>query len=101
MGNAVTEADITHQLEQFAKAGLGGVHIIPIYGVKGYEKQFIPFLTDRWLAVFAHTVREGKRLGVGVDLTTGTGWPFGGPGVYACYGGQKMGNNEWQTNRYP
>ncbi|QMW04268.1 glycosyl hydrolase [Spirosoma foliorum] len=81
MGSAVNEADITHQLEQFAQAGLGGVHIIPIYGVKGYEKQFIPFLSDRWLAVFAHTVREGKRLGVGVDLTTGTGWPFGGPGI--------------------
>ncbi len=81
MGSAVNEPDITHQLEQFAQAGLGGVHIIPIYGVKGYEKQFIPFLTDRWLAVFAHTVREGKRLGLGVDLTTGTGWPFGGPGT--------------------
>lgn len=81
MGNAVNEADITHQLEQFAQAGLGGVHIIPIYGVKGYENQFIPYLSDRWLAVFTHTVREGKRLGMGVDLTTGTGWPFGGPGV--------------------
>ncbi|WP_461132980.1 glycosyl hydrolase [Spirosoma lituiforme] len=81
MGSAVNEADITTQLEQFAQAGIGGVHIIPIYGVKGYEKQFIPFLTDRWLAVFAHTVREGKRLNMGVDLTTGTGWPFGGPGV--------------------
>ena len=81
MGSAVNEPDITYQLEQFAQAGLGGVHIIPIYGVKGFEKQFIPFLTDRWLAVFAHTVREGKRLGIGVDLTTGTGWPFGGPGT--------------------
>ena len=81
MGNAVNEADITTQLETFAKAGLGGVHIIPIYGVKGYEKQFIPFLSDRWLAVVAHTIREGKRLKLGVDMTTGTGWPFGGPGV--------------------
>ncbi len=81
MGNAVNEPDITNLLEQFAKAGLGGVHIIPIYGVKGFEKQFIPYLSDRWLAVFAHTVHEGKRLGLGVDLTTGTGWPFGGPGV--------------------
>ncbi|RIV17590.1 glycoside hydrolase [Fibrisoma montanum] len=81
MGSAVNEKDITHQLEQFARAGLGGVHIIPIYGAKGYEQQFIPFLSERWLAVFSHTVREGKRLGLGVDLTTGTGWPFGGPNV--------------------
>jgi len=81
MGNAVHEKDITRLLEQFSQAGLGGVHIIPIYGVKGVEQAFIPFLSERWLAVFAHTVREGKRLGMGVDLTTGTGWPFGGPGV--------------------
>ncbi|MBD2757298.1 glycosyl hydrolase [Spirosoma validum] len=81
MGSAVNEADITRQLEQFAGAGLGGVHIIPIYGVRGYEKQFIPFLSDRWLAVFAHTVREANRVGLGVDLSAGTGWPFGGPNV--------------------
>ncbi|ADB37274.1 glycosyl hydrolase [Spirosoma linguale] len=91
MGNAVNEADITHQLEQFAKAGLGGVHIIPIYGVKGYETKFIPYLSDRWLAVFGHTVREGNRLGLGVDLTTGTGWPFGGPGVSTA-----MAAKEWK-----
>ncbi|WP_246224795.1 glycosyl hydrolase [Spirosoma terrae] len=81
MGSAANEKDITYQLEQFAQAGLGGVHIIPIYGVKGYEKQFIPFLSDRWLAMLAHTVRAGRRLGMGVDLTLGTGWPFGGPNV--------------------
>lgn len=81
MGSAVNETELTRQLEQFAKAGLGGVHIIPIYGVKGYENQFIPFLSQRWLAVFAHTVREAHRLGLGVDLSTGTGWPFGGPNV--------------------
>ncbi|SEJ53821.1 hypothetical protein SAMN04487995_5151 [Dyadobacter koreensis] len=81
MGSAVTQEDITVQLEGFAKAGLGGVHIIPIYGVKGYENDFVPFLTDHWLKVMEHTVSEGKRLGLGVDMTTGTGWPFGGPNV--------------------
>lgn len=35
MGSAVTETELTRQLTQFAEAGLGGVHIIPIYGVKG------------------------------------------------------------------
>lgn len=81
MGSTVTESDITWQLENFAKAGLGGVHIIPIYGVKGLEQQAIPYLSPRWMQVLGHTVREGKRLGLGVDMTTGTGWPFGGPNV--------------------
>ncbi|MDQ6478837.1 glycosyl hydrolase [Dyadobacter sp. LHD-138] len=81
MGSAVNKEDITAQLEQFSRSGLGGVHIIPIYGVKGDENEFVPFLTDHWLDVMQHTVMEGKRLGLGVDMTTGTGWPFGGPNV--------------------
>lgn len=89
MGSTVTESDITWQLENFAKAGLGGVHIIPIYGVKGLEKQAIPYLTPQWMRVLSHTVREGKRLGLGVDMTTGTGWPFGGPNVSTEFAAKK------------
>lgn len=90
MGSAVTKADITAQLEYFSKAGLGGVHIIPIYGVKGYEKAAISFLGTQWLEVMQHTIREGKRLGLGVDMTTGTGWPFGGPNVTPATAAQSM-----------
>ncbi len=81
MGSAANERDITAQLEGFKKAGLGGVHISPIYGVKGYEKEFVPFLSKKWLHLLDYTVKEGKRLGLGIDITTGTGWPFGGPTV--------------------
>jgi hypothetical protein len=63
MGSAVTKPDITKQLEYFAKSGIGGVHIIPIYGVKGYEAQSIPFLSKEWLEVMEHTVREGNDSG--------------------------------------
>ncbi len=34
-GSAVDEANITRNLERYAAAGLGGVHIIPIYGAMG------------------------------------------------------------------
>ena len=33
------------------------------------------------MEMFAHTASEAKRLGLGVDMTTGTGWPNGGPRV--------------------
>jgi hypothetical protein len=90
MGSAVTKPDITKQLEYFAKSGIGGVHIIPNYGVKWYDAQPIPFLCKEWLEVMEHTVREGKRLGLGVDMTTGTGWPFGGPNVSIESGAKNM-----------
>ena len=80
-GNAVNKKDLTWNLEQYQKAGLGGVELTPIYGVYGYEKQFINFLSPQWMQMFTHTLTEAKRLGVGVDLANGTGWPFGGPWV--------------------
>ena len=81
LGSAVDEANLTRQLEQLAAAGFGGVEICPIYGAKGWEDRYVPFLSPRWMELLAHTTREAQRLGLGVDLTTGTGWPFGGPWV--------------------
>jgi hypothetical protein len=81
LGSAVDEAGLTRQLEQLAAAGFGGVEICPIYGAKGWEDRYIPFLSPRWMELLAHTTREAQRLSLGVDLTTGTGWPFGGPWV--------------------
>ena len=80
-GSAVTKNDLTWNLQQFQKAGLGGVEITPIYGVQGYEQSFIKFLSPHWIDVFLHTLNESKRLGLGVDLANATGWPFGGPWV--------------------
>jgi hypothetical protein len=81
LGSAVDEANLTRELEAFRGAGIGGVEICPIYGVQGGESRYVPFLSQRFMQVLGHTLREGKRLGLGVDLTTGTGWPFGGPWV--------------------
>jgi alpha-L-rhamnosidase len=80
-GNAVNKKDLTWNLEQYQQAGLGGVELTPIYGVYGYEKQFIDYLSPKWMEMFTHTLAEAKRLGLGVDLANGTGWPFGGPWV--------------------
>lgn len=83
LGNAVSEAEITRSLEAFQKAGLGGVEVSPIYGVKGAEERYVEYLTPRWIELFRHTSREAARLGMGADMIQGTGWPFGGPTVKA------------------
>jgi len=89
MGSAVTDKDIKYNLENFKKSGIGGVHIIPIYGVKGYESMFQPFLGDKWMKSLAYTVAEAHKLGLGVDMTTGTGWPFGGPNISEAQSAKK------------
>ena len=78
MGSAVNEKDISKNLQDFAGAGFGGMHIIPIYGTKGEEAHFIPFLSNKWVEMLDFTVKEAQRLGLGIDMTLGTGWPYGG-----------------------
>ncbi|MDR1011928.1 MAG: hypothetical protein LBM04_12540 [Opitutaceae bacterium] len=81
LGSAVDEKNIARELKLFSEAGLGGVEITPIYGAKGYEDRFIPFLSPRYIEMLGYTVSEAGRLGLSVDMATGTGWPFGGPSV--------------------
>jgi len=105
-GSAVNKKDLTWNMEQYQKAGLGGLEITPIYGVYGFEKEFITFLSPEWMQMFDYTLAEGKRLNLGIDLANGTGWPFGGPWVkdedasktvffktYAVEGGAQLNEN--------
>src|SRR5699024_2957181 len=78
-GSAVDEENLSSDLEQLKEVNIGGVEITPIYGVVGYEDQFIDYLSSDWMDMLEHTLREGERLGLGIDMATGTGWPFGGP----------------------
>lgn len=81
MGSAVDVSNLTYNLEEYAKAGLGGVEITPIYGVQGNDANNLSFLSPEWMKMLQHTRNEGKRLGIEIDMNTGTGWPFGGPEV--------------------
>ncbi|MFM8450945.1 MAG: glycosyl hydrolase [Haliscomenobacter sp.] len=80
-GSSVTREGIRAELEAFQKAGLGGVELTPIFGTIGDEANFIDFLSPRWVEMLEFTLSEASRLGLGVDMATGTGWPFGGPWV--------------------
>ena len=83
MGSAVDQKNLKKELTRYRDAGMGGVHIIPIYGARGFETNYIDYLNPRWMEMLRYTVREADRLGLGVDMTTGTGWCFGGPNVTA------------------
>lgn len=81
MGSAVDEANLSNQLHTMSESGIGGVEITPIYGVKGEEAKSIPYLTPHWMRMLYFSESEAKRVGMGVDMSMGTGWPFGGPQV--------------------
>jgi hypothetical protein len=81
MGSAVDKANLTYNLDEYARAGMGTVEITPIYGVQNNDKNNIQFLSADWMQMLGHTESETKRLGMQTDMNTGTGWPFGGPEV--------------------
>jgi hypothetical protein len=81
MGNAVNKETLEGELKLFADAGIGGVEITPIYGAKGFESEYINFLSPQWMNMLKITVEKSKSLGLGVDMNCGTGWPFGGPQI--------------------
>lgn len=81
MGSAVDAANLTHNLEAYSKAGMGTMEITPIYGVQGNDANDIQFLSPQWMQMLRHTESEAARLGMKIDMNTGTGWPFGGPEV--------------------
>ncbi len=81
LGSAVDKENLRWTMQQYADHGIGAVEITPLYGVQGNQKNNIPFLTDRWMEMLREVQKNGKELGIEVDMATGTGWPFGGPWV--------------------
>jgi hypothetical protein len=78
-GPNATEQGIAYELEQMHKQGLGGVEMqwmTPLELEGNFE-----FLSDRWAHLVKFAVQKAKELGMRVDFTLGTGWPYGGPWI--------------------
>ncbi len=85
--SAVGKADIDTMLTKYSEAGLGGLEVTTIYGAKGYEDNYLEYLSPEWMELFTYTLDKARSLDLGIDLANASGWPFGGPWVtpdYAC-----------------
>ncbi len=105
-GNAVDSGNISRELQEMANAGIGGVEITSIYGIRGEEDRDLKYLSSEFNEALNFTIKEANKLGMGVDLPPGSGWRLGGPFVpeekglwslrmhsYAVAGGE-----EWQLS---
>lgn len=90
MGSAVDSAGLTNALTTYNQVGFGGVEIAPIYGAKGFESKYVAYLSPQWMHLLDITTQQATQLNMGVDLTTGTGWPFGGPQIDLKHAAAKM-----------
>jgi len=85
-GPQANEQGIAYELEQMHKQGLGGVEMQWMTPLE-LEGNF-DFLSDRWTQLVKFTVQKAKGLGMRVDFTLGTGWPYGGPWIPLELGSQ-------------
>ena len=82
-GVAVQRPEILHELEQMKADGIGGVELAFVYPqalndpARGLEN--LPFLSPAMLHDVTYAQAEGRKLGLRVDLTLCSGWPYGGP----------------------
>ena len=98
MGSAVDEAGLMRQVYEMEKVGMGGMHVIPIYSVKDNPSDKT-LLSDEWMKAFGDAVRIAGESGMGVDLTTGSGWCFGGPQLSAEDGSLMLEINSSRLGR--
>jgi glycosyl hydrolase family 106( putative alpha-L-rhamnosidase) len=84
-GPAATKSEIKEELEEMKDAGIGGVEIATLYPLASDDPQTgfhnFAFLSDEHIAALRFAVEEAKKLGLRVDITLGSGWPFGGPHI--------------------
>ena len=84
-GPAVTKPELQRELEQMKAEGIGGVEIATLYPLAlddpktGFHNQ--QFLSDEHLDAIRFAASTARQLGLRVDITLGSGWPFGGPHI--------------------
>jgi hypothetical protein len=82
-GPAATKPEITRELETMKAAGIGGAEIANLYPLALDDAGFhnTPFLSPEHLDALRFAGEEARRLGLRLDVTLGSGWPFGGPHI--------------------
>ncbi len=81
-GGAVTKEGIRHELEEMARNHIGGVEIQMLYPLEhtnpaqGIENT--DFFSPRFFELLDYTLTVAAELNMEVDLTLGSGWPYGG-----------------------
>lgn len=84
-GPSVTKPELARELEQMKQAGIGGVEVQPVYPLAldnpatGFHN--FPYLSDEFIGDLRFAAVKARELGLRMDVTLGSGWPYGGPHI--------------------
>ncbi len=84
-GAAVTKPELERELRAMKAGGIGGVEVQPVYPVVLDDPpagvRNLPYLSDDFIDALRFAAATARELGLRVDITLGSGWPYGGPHV--------------------
>ncbi|HKR31838.1 MAG TPA: glycosyl hydrolase, partial [Terriglobales bacterium] len=84
-GPAVDKRELEREMLRMKEGGIGGFEVQPVYPLAlddpkhGFDNH--PYLSDEFLDALRFASEKAKELGLRMDLTLGSGWPYGGPAV--------------------
>lgn len=84
-GPAVTDAEIDREIAAMKAGGFGGFEVQPTYPLSPDDPiagiRNLSYLSPGFLSALRHAGERARTQGMRIDVTLGSGWPFGGPHV--------------------
>jgi len=84
-GPAVVKPEILRELQQMKADGIGGAELAFVYPEvlddPSKNLKNLPFLSTEMLDAVNYAQAEGRKLGLRIDVTLCSGWPYGGPHI--------------------
>jgi hypothetical protein len=81
-GTSIEKPELARELQTMKAGGIGGVEIQPVYALElddpatGFRNY--PYLSKEFLDRVAFTAQTAHELGMRLNLTLSSGWPYGG-----------------------
>lgn len=84
-GPAVTKPELEREMRLMKEGGIGGFEVQAVYPLSPDDPtagiKNLPYLSDEFIDALRFVSAKAKELGLRMDLTLGSGWPYGGPSV--------------------
>ncbi|HTB62833.1 MAG TPA: glycosyl hydrolase [Opitutales bacterium] len=95
-GPAVVKSELENEMNQMKEGGFGGFEVQPTYPL-ATDGQYpglvnLKFLSPEFFDMLNFTAAKAKDLDLRMDLTLGSGWPYGGPMLTREEAAQSIGN---------
>jgi hypothetical protein len=84
-GPSVVNDELDREMRLMKDGGIGGFEVQPVYALAldnpAAGIRNLPYLSNDFIESLRYAAERARELGLRVDLTIGSGWPYGGPTV--------------------